>query len=61
MKNKEDHKDKSLYRKGGFVFRANHDIRTVSCPQSIEQKEYPEEVLKLIKDKKYYVREIHKS
>ena len=42
------------YRSKGKMFEVNHEEKTVSCPSSLEEKDYPQEVLHLINDEKYF-------
>lgn len=45
---------RTYYRKDGYVFMADHVIKTVVVPSSIEEEGYPEEILNHLKKDKYY-------
>lgn len=44
----------NYYRKDGFIFVADHSIKTVTVPQSVEEVDYPEEIKKHLKDDRYF-------
>lgn len=40
---------RDYHRKDGFVYVVDHITKTVSVPQSVDEKDYPEEVTEQLK------------
>mgnify|MGYP001413802914 CR=1 FL=1 len=43
------------YRKDGLVFTVNTAQKLVTVPQSVDRKDYPDEITEVIKKKKYNI------
>lgn len=54
MAKKVKKEPRTYYRKDGYVFVADHVVKHVSVPRSVEEEDYPQEILDHIKKDKYF-------
>ncbi len=45
---------RTYYRKAGYIFIADHVLKTVFVPLSYDEEHYPIEILDYIRKDKYY-------